>query len=320
MDNKVIRFLTKKSTMRLVKPVALILFVTVFLAVPVLAANTGGATVNASALNLRSGAGTGSAIITSAPRGDSVVVQEDAGNGWYKVLYKGREGYMSGEYLELCAEMDANLGTGTIKGSSVRMRAEPSFEGATLGYYNTGTAMEVVGLSGVWYKVSYKGVAGYVHSDYMTLSAAVPGNPAQGAGTGGTGAGTGAGASSTEGQRIVDTAKQYLGVPYVWAGTSPAGFDCSGFVHYVYKECGYTINRTAANIYLNGTAVDKNDLVPGDVICFTTSSSSYIGHVGIYIGDGQFIHASSGSGKVIITDLSLQYYITHYYGARRIVD
>ena len=112
----------------------------------------------------------------------------------------------------------------------------------------------------------------------------------------------------------------YLGVPYVWAGTSPSGFDCSGFVYYVYKECGYSINRTAESIYSNGTYVEKSQLQVGDTVHFTSgSNSNYIGHVGIYIGDGQFIHASSGVGRVVISDLSSTYYLNNYYGARRII-
>ena len=122
----------------------------------------------------------------------------------------------------------------------------------------------------------------------------------------------------SEGQRIVDTAMQYLGTPYVWGGTTEKGFDCSGFVQYVYKECGYTIDRTAAQIYKNGTYVEKANLENGDAICFSSHTES-IGHVGIYIGNGQFIHASSGSGAVIISELSEDYYTARYVGARHIV-
>lgn len=121
-----------------------------------------------------------------------------------------------------------------------------------------------------------------------------------------------------EGQKIVDTAMLYLGTPYVWGGTTERGFDCSGFVQYVYKECGYTINRTAADIYENGTYVEKANLEIGDAICFSSHTES-IGHVGIYIGNGQFIHASSGSGCVIISELSEDYYTARYIGARHIV-
>ena len=100
-------------------------------------------------------------------------------------------------------------------------------------------------------------------------------------------AGTTAG-SSEIGQKVVDFAKQYMGYSYVWAGSSPStGFDCSGFVSYVYKSLGYQTNRTAADIYKNGVSVAYEDLQPGDAVFFASSSEA-IGHVGIYIGDGQF--------------------------------
>ena len=271
----------------------------------VFAANIGGGTVNASALNLRAEASTDSAITGVAYNGASVVVRAQAADGWYQVWYNGAEGYMSAEYLNFSETLDAELGTGTIQGTEVRLRAGADLSAQILGSYDTGTTMKVIGVSGEWYKVSYNGTEGYVHSDYMTLEA-LPGV-------------TAAYAAYTPGQQIVNTAMQYMGVPYVWAGTSPSGFDCSGLVYYCYKENGYSINRTAASIYSNGVAVDRSELQPGDAICFTDGSYSYIGHVGIYIGNNEFIHASSSSGCVTINSLSENYYNNHYYGARRIV-
>ena len=99
------------------------------------------------------------------------------------------------------------------------------------------------------------------------------------------------------------------------AGSSPSGFDCSGFVSYVFKNFGYTVNRTAASMYTNGVAVDKSELQIGDAVFFASSSES-IGHVGIYIGDGEFIHSSSGCGYVTISGLDESYYSRMYVGAR----
>ena len=128
---------------------------------------------------------------------------------------------------------------------------------------------------------------------------------------------TNTGGAVSAGQQLIDLAKQYLGTPYVWAGSSPSGFDCSGFVSYVFKNFGYTVNRTAASMYTNGVAVDKSELQPGDAVFFASSSES-IGHVGIYIGDGEFIHSSSGCGYVTISGLDESYYSRMYVGARRI--
>lgn len=117
---------------------------------------------------------------------------------------------------------------------------------------------------------------------------------------------------------ILKTANGYLGVPYVYGGTSPSGFDCSGFTHYTFLKNGITIPRTAATQYTIGTAVSKSNLKPGDLVFFTTTSTA-VSHVGIYVGNNKFIHASSGSGKIIISDLSNTYYASHYVGAKRVI-
>lgn len=116
---------------------------------------------------------------------------------------------------------------------------------------------------------------------------------------------------------IVSVAQNYMGVPYVWGGTSPSGFDCSGFTQYVMRKCGYSINRTAAAQYSNGSYVSYDNLQSGDLVFFAnTYSAGGITHVGIYIGGGQFIHAANGGVK--ISSLSESYYSSRYYGARRI--
>lgn len=264
------------------------------------AASIGGAVVNTQALNLRVAPNTGADIAGVGVKGQAVVVQEIRNDYWFKVICNGVEGYMSGDYLNFSETLEADCGSGTIKGSGVRLRAGAGYDSKILGSYSTGTKMTVLGVDGAWYKVQYGSTVGYVHSDYFTLGK------------------RSSGSSVSIGQTIVDTAMQYMGVPYVWAGTSPKGFDCSGLVFYCFKENGYDINRTAASIYSNGDYVERSNLKVGDVICFTNSSYSYIGHVGIYIGNDQFIHASSSSGCVTIDSLSTRYYNNHYYGARRI--
>ncbi len=123
--------------------------------------------------------------------------------------------------------------------------------------------------------------------------------------------------NSSSSSSIVSVAEQYLGVPYVWGGTSPSGFDCSGFVQYVFRQCGYSISRVASAQYSNGTYVSYANLQPGDLVFFErTYSTSGISHVGIYIGGGQFIHAASSGVK--ISSLSESYYSSRYYGACRI--
>ncbi len=129
----------------------------------------------------------------------------------------------------------------------------------------------------------------------------------------------GNGKSTEAGLAIVNTAMKYLGVPYVYGGTSPSCFDCSGLVYYVYKENGYSITRRASLQWNDGYSVTKAELQPGDLVFFSSNYSSSIEHVGIYIGNAQFIHASSGGGCVKINNLSDSYYLRNYYGACRVL-
>jgi len=140
-----------------------------------------------------------------------------------------------------------------------------------------------------------------------------------GSGSGGNSSWYGETVGNGTGQDIVNFAETFLGVPYVYGGTSPSGFDCSGLVYYCYKHFGYSLNRTAAGLAYNGTAVSATALQVGDIILFTSTDGSYVGHTGIYIGGGQFIHAPHTGDVVKISNLSDSYYTNHYYGARRII-
>lgn len=121
--------------------------------------------------------------------------------------------------------------------------------------------------------------------------------------------------SASTGKQIIETAKKYMGVPYVWGGTAPDGWDCSGYTQYVMKENGITLPRTAAEQFAKGTAVEKSELQAGDLVFFTTYKPG-ASHVGFYMGDGKFIHASSAAKEVTISELNDQYYVDHYIGAR----
>ena len=116
------------------------------------------------------------------------------------------------------------------------------------------------------------------------------------------------------GEQAVNLARQYLGVPYVWGGTTPNGFDCSGLVQYVYKQLGINISRTTYTQVNDGRAVTKDELKAGDLIFFANSGGVH--HVGIYIGNGQFIHAPQTGDVVKIANLSDR---KDFYTARRIV-
>ena len=113
---------------------------------------------------------------------------------------------------------------------------------------------------------------------------------------------------------VVGIAMQYLGVPYVWAGSSPSGFDCSGFVMYVFAQMGVSLPHLAAAQYGYGVPVSPDQLQPGDLVFFDG-----LGHVGIYIGNGEFIHSPHTGDVVKISSLSDSWYAATYFGARRIL-
>lgn len=115
---------------------------------------------------------------------------------------------------------------------------------------------------------------------------------------------------------VIATAKQYLGVKYVWGGTTPAGFDCSGFTQYVFAQHGISLPRVSRDQYGSGKPVSFESLQAGDLVFFALNGNG-IDHMGIYIGAGQFINASTSKGVAIYTFGS--YWKSHYVGARRVL-
>lgn len=125
-----------------------------------------------------------------------------------------------------------------------------------------------------------------------------------------------AGRTSTA-RNIISNAFKYIGVPYVFGGTSTWGFDCSGFTQYVFGSVGISLPRTADNQFYGGNRVSINNLRAGDLVFFETYEPGP-SHVGIYIGNGEFIHAGSSTG-VAVADLSDRYWGERYLGARRVI-
>lgn len=124
--------------------------------------------------------------------------------------------------------------------------------------------------------------------------------------------------SNSQGRAIVSTAQQFMGVPYVFGGTTPSGFDCSGLLQYVFKLNGVNIPRLADEQYNLGKEVKRSQLVAGDLVFFTTYTAG-VSHCGIYVGDGKFLHASSSRG-VRIDSLDNEYWKPRFIGARKVVN
>ncbi|HWS44000.1 MAG TPA: SH3 domain-containing C40 family peptidase [Pseudoflavonifractor sp.] len=278
------------------------------------AASSVGVGTTTDKLRLRETASTDSTTLATAEKGDTVIVLEDAGSGWYKVDYKTVVGFMSGEFLTIQTQADVTIGYGMVQtdGAALNVRSGAGTDFEKVAALNNGAVVDIVGVNNGWYKVSFSGGTGYVSSDYMITVKDSAGS---------RGDGTVAAAATSLGQQIVDYAKNFLGVKYVWGGNGPNSFDCSGFTKYVYAHFGYILNRTATDQLSNGTRVSSSgELQVGDLVFFNNGNTSKpVSHVGIYIGGGQFIHASTNAYRVQTDNLFSGYYSRVYVGGRHVV-
>lgn len=283
--------------------------------------------INGDYVRFRKGPATSYSIIATYNRGEELTVLGTSGD-WTKCSINGKEGFVFTQYVALNSsssstskgeadkdedkviiqtpEEDKTVATdaksGYITGNNVRLRSKPSTSSQVLGELFYGNSVTITGHSGDWTAVSYNGKNGFVYSSYVKEG------EYKYESSGG----------SASGREIADYALRYVGYKYSWGGKDPStGFDCSGLMYYVYGQFGYTLNRVAADQARNGVHVDADDIQPGDLLCFY-SSGSYIGHVGMYIGDNKFVHAANSATGVVITELS-GYYASRGFEARRII-
>jgi cell wall-associated NlpC family hydrolase len=126
-----------------------------------------------------------------------------------------------------------------------------------------------------------------------------------------------ASAEPVAGEDVADLAGQYVGSDYAWGGSSPAGFDCTGFVMFVYGQFGLTLPHNEAGQLASGPSVDADDLQPGDVLAFRNTYRRGLSHVGIYLGGGRFVHAGDESHGVLVDELWDGYWGPRFAGASR---
>jgi cell wall-associated NlpC family hydrolase len=180
-----------------------------------------------------------------------VVLIEKTGD-WYKVIFDLKTGYMHKNHLKVASQENVELGYGRVNGSRVNIRSGPGTNYGVLTQAVSGNKAYIIGINNGWYKIIFGNTIGYIRSDYLDLteipyenrdsskkplffrggkSTGVAPSPEALNGT----------SSSALRQKIVATAKQYMGVPYLWGGTTPNGFDCSGFVQYVFRHHGISL-------------------------------------------------------------------------------
>jgi len=276
-------------------------------------ASIGSATVTADSLRMRSEASTSSSTVVMAPKGSEVTVEEDAGNGWYKVTYDGQTGFMSGDWLTVSLAdgtvIPAAQGTepeqkrGLVTTGLLNVRSGPATSYDKVGSLRSGTVVDILSdLGNGWYQIE----SGYVSAEYVTL------------------VGADYEGSSSLGASAAAMARSLLGKRYVSGASGPNSFDCSGFTYYIYKQLGHPIARGSSSQYYNsGYFVSTGAMQPGDLIFFFDRRFDSSGgtlpttHVGMYVGDGQFIHASTTSYRVQY-DSIYGYYAPYIVGAKRI--
>lgn len=252
------------------------LLVLTLLIVPSAAFAATGSTITGDMVNFRTGPGTDYARIGYLNRGDAVTVTGASG-GWTQVTHNGKSGYVYSQYVSGGSSY-ANLRVGS-RGSEVTALQQKLI---LLGYLS-GSA------DGVFGAKTDAAVRQYQSKNGLTADG-VAGKMAQAA----------VFAEAQRVETVVATAKKYLGLPYAYGGTSPStGFDCSGFTQYCMNAAGISVPRTSGSQAQGGVTVSTSQMRVGDIVCFY----SPVSHVGIYMGNGQFIHSPKTGDVVKITDL-----------------
>lgn len=261
--------------------------------------------VTGTVVNVRSKPTTGSEVIAQYKKGAKVEIFEKSG-GWYRVsVGEERYGWMSGDWVRIKEETVSRGNTQTDRPDAGNKGTEASDPGSS----DIEEAQEAGNKASESVETA-DSAGGTEETDDGSENADAADNES----------GAGSGEDIVDRQALVEYAKTLLGIKYVYGGETEKGFDCSGFVKYVYNHFGISIERTSSSQAKGGRKVKKSELKPGDLVFFDTVDDGVlndISHVGIYIGDGNFIHASTYlKKKITIESLSSSYYSKRYMTAR----
>lgn len=304
--------------------------------------------VNVSALNLRSNANTNSSILGALTKGDKVSGTLE--NGWLKVNHNGQVAYISADCLSNTEvkkpvvenkqetntqnnqqapapakkenTVQSQAYTGWVNTAALNVRAGASTSNNIIGNYTMGDKVSGQ-LANGWLKVNYNGQTGYISANLLSNTEVskpqqVVQNTTQTRNVQAQQASVQqAPQVSASGQAVANIASSLVGNPYVWGGTAPGGFDCSGLVQYVYKQVGVNIARTTSGQAGNGYAVSLGNLQAGDILLFSYNGG--VDHVGIVTdSSGNFVHASTPSTGVCTGNVYDPWYKAVNVGVRRI--
>ncbi|MDR2650324.1 MAG: C40 family peptidase [Clostridiales bacterium] len=287
--------------------------------------------VNTDNVNLRTEANPDSSIIGFINAGETVEVTSLVGD-YYQVTVNGQERlYIHTEFLDVeGAQTTAPIEGANLESSSeakdvyasnsryaivksddgLNLRSDASLDSGIIMALPDGAAVDVVDSWPVWTKVNYYGTVGFMKTEFVELhTGKKPAQPVY----------------NSVADQVISYGKQFVGTPYRWGGTNLSrGVDCSGFVYSVYNHFGVYLNRSSASMAAgNGSRVNKANLQKGDLLFFDTSggNNGQVSHVGIYMGNGQFIHSSSSQRTwgVTISSLNEAYYIRTYVTAKRVI-
>ncbi len=265
---------------------------------------------NANSLNLREQPNLSASIIKTLEKDTKLTIIEKLSDWYLVITSNGDKGWASSNYIEIKSSNSFSK----ITGNYVNLRKSPNLNGQVVMQLFSDTDVCIKDFKNGWYYVvTGDNQAGWIYKDYVI-------HPAKGNEQNHL---ISRSMDRKSSANLIGFAKEHLNSPYQYGKSGPNAFDCSGLTFYVYKNFGITLPRTSFEQAKAGTYVSKEDLKMGDLVFFDTTSNyrKRISHVGIYIENGNFIHASSGSKtkKVIISNLNKGYYMNKYVLARRIL-